>query len=82
MRYTIEPISSEYDRALSEIIKTVGAEFGAIGEGFGPSDAEVDAMSQHYGEQDSSLYLVAFVDGKLVGGCGIASFNQSNTVCG
>ncbi len=45
MQPHILPISAEYDQTICDIIKKVGAEFGAIGEGFGPSDAEVLAMS-------------------------------------
>lgn len=61
--------------------KKVGEEFGAIGEGFGPSDAEVGEMSAHYGDQNGSLYLVVRLDGRIVGGCGIAPFNGSHQTC-
>ena len=43
----ISPITSEQDAVVCHIIRTVGAEFGAVGEGFGPGDAEVQAMSRH-----------------------------------
>ena len=59
----------------------VGKEYGAIGEGFGPSDSEVEAMSQHYKNENSSRYLVASIDSHLVGGGGISSFNKSNDIC-
>ena len=54
MRVEIVPIRPEFDAEICQIIQSVGAEFGAIGEGFGPSDAEVLAMSQYYREQDRS----------------------------
>ena len=47
MNYTIEDISPEYDDVICQIIKKIGAEHGAIGNGFGPSDNEVLNMSQH-----------------------------------
>lgn len=63
----IVPIAAEHDTNICQIIKQVGKEYGAVGEGFGPSDAEVDNMSQHYHEQNRSLYLVALLDDKVVG---------------
>ncbi|KGY12712.1 acetyltransferase [Vibrio tubiashii] len=81
MTISIEPITPQQNEDICRIIKTVGAEFGAIGEGFGPSDPEVEAMSQHYTENNQSLYLVATVDGKIVGGCGLAPFQSSTETC-
>lgn len=74
MRVEIVPIRPEFDAEICQIIQSVGAEFGAIGEGFGPSDAEVLAMSQYYREQDRSAYFVALLEGKVVGGGGIAPY--------
>lgn len=62
MRVEIVPIRPEFDAEICQIIQSVGAEFGAIGEGFGPSDAEVLAMSQYYREQDRSAYFVALLE--------------------
>jgi len=38
-------------------------------------------MSQHYNDKNASLYLVATMNGKIVGGCGVAGFNGSNEIC-
>ncbi len=81
MQFEITSIQPEQDASICAIIKTVGAEFGAIGDGFGPSDAEVSNMSANYLEQDRSGYWVAQVNDKVVGGGGIAPFNGSETVC-
>lgn len=81
MSVVITEISPQHDPKIAEIIKQVGAEFGAIGEGFGPSDPEVEAMSQHYHDHDASRYFVALVNNKIVGGSGIAAFNGSHEVC-
>ncbi|VFQ43129.1 GNAT family N-acetyltransferase [Desulfoluna butyratoxydans] len=81
MSYTIEEIRPEWDGAICEVIRKTGAEFGAVGEGFGPSDPEVSAMSRHYAPQDGSLYLVARVGGRVVGGCGVAPFQESRETC-
>lgn len=81
MTVLIEPIQAQHNSEICKIIKSVGKEFGAIGEGFGPSDAEVDAMSEHYTLDKNSLYLVASIDGKVVGGCGLAPFQGSESTC-
>ncbi|EGR0411872.1 GNAT family N-acetyltransferase [Vibrio cholerae] len=81
MRVEIVPIRPEFDAEICQIIQSVGAEFGAIGEGFGPSDAEVLAMSQYYREQDRSAYFVALLEGKVVGGGGIAPFAGYTDLC-
>jgi putative acetyltransferase len=79
--YNIQPIKPIDDTKVCQIIKEVGKEYGAIGEGFGPSDPEVKAMSQHYNDESSSRYFVAFIKGSIVGGSGIAPFNGSSDVC-
>lgn len=81
MDYIIQAISAKEDAKVFQIIKAVGAEYGAIGEGYGPSDTEVETMSQFYNESDNSLYLVAIVDGEVVGGCGVARFASENNIC-
>ncbi|MCG3723735.1 GNAT family N-acetyltransferase [Vibrio cincinnatiensis] len=81
MKIEIFPISSEFDQPLANIIKTVGAEFGAIGEGFGPSDAEVNNMSRYYQSENKSGYWIATLNGQLMGGGGIAPFNGSHSLC-
>lgn len=81
MSYSIQEIKPQHDASICEIITSVGKEFGAIGEGFGPSDAEVEFMSQYYNDESSSRYLVASVGDYLVGGCGVAPFSQRDDVC-
>jgi putative acetyltransferase len=79
--YEIQEIKPKHDVDVYHIIKKVGEEYGAIGDGFGSSDLEVNAMSQHYNNKNASRYLVATVDGKIVGGSGVAGFNGSNDIC-
>lgn len=79
--FTIAPIQAQHNADIARVIEQVGTEYGAIGEGFGPSDAEVTAMSHHYLAENRSLYLVATVDGKVVGGAGIAPFLDLQEVC-
>ncbi|HAC34370.1 MAG TPA: GNAT family N-acetyltransferase [Gammaproteobacteria bacterium] len=72
--YRIEPIAEQQDDQVRAIIQQVGAEFGAVGEGFGPGDAEVTAMSRYYRGVDRG-YWVALVDGEVVGCGGVAPFD-------
>jgi len=72
--YQIVPIQAQHDADICRIIQQVGAQYGAIGAGFGPSDAEVTCMSQHYVAEQRSQYLVALLDGHVIGGAGIAPF--------
>ncbi|TWX68746.1 GNAT family N-acetyltransferase [Colwellia demingiae] len=81
MSYEIQSIKPHHDHQVCKIIKKVGSEFGAVGEGFGPSDPEVDAMSLHYKNEDASCYLVATIAEEIVGGSGIAAFNGSKEIC-
>ncbi len=81
MNIRIEEITSQFDSEICEIIRMVGQEFGAIGEGFGPSDSEVMNMSRYYRLDSKSRYFIAIVDDKVVGGGGIAAFNKSSNVC-
>lgn len=78
---TIETIQSKYDDELARIIRQAGKEFGAVGEGFGPSDDEVGAMSRHYDPQLRSQYYVVRMNGLVLGGCGVAAFNGSSDWC-
>ena len=81
MSFTLLPIQARFDADIAQIIRQTGIEFGAIGEGFGPGDAEVSAMSRHYDPEQRSQYLVALLDDQVVGGCGIAPFNGSAETC-
>ncbi len=79
--YQIIPIQAQHDAAICRIIQQVGAQYGAVGEGFGPADAEVSCMSQHYLVENRSQYLVAVLDGQVVGGAGIAPFLHYSEIC-
>lgn len=69
--FSIRPIEPRDDTAIAAIIRAVMPEFGADGEGFAIHDAEVDAMSAAYA-QPRSAYFVVEVDGRVVGGGGVA----------
>jgi putative acetyltransferase len=67
--YAIRPIEPRDDAA--SIIRTVMPEFGACGDGFAINDPEVDWMSRAYAAPRSA-YFVVEVDGRVVGGGGMA----------
>ncbi|HHX06628.1 MAG TPA: GNAT family N-acetyltransferase, partial [Pseudomonas sp.] len=81
MIYQILPIEAQHNTDICQIIQQVGAQYGAVGEGFGPADAEVLCMSQHYLTEQRSQYLVAMIAGKVVGGAGIAPFLHYSDIC-
>ncbi|HEX5009697.1 MAG TPA: GNAT family N-acetyltransferase [Planctomycetota bacterium] len=67
----LRPIAPRDDPAVASIIRTVMPEFGACGPGFAIHDAEVDVMHATY-TQPRSVYLVWEMDGRVVGGGGVA----------
>jgi putative acetyltransferase len=67
----VRPIKPEDNLQLAAIIRTVMPEFGASGEGFAIHDKEVDDMYGAY-TQPRSIYFVCEVEGKIVGGGGVA----------
>lgn len=81
MQFSIDPISAADDRRIGEIIRAVGAEYGAVGDGFGPSDPEVSEMSNNYRDDLGSRYFVAQIQGELIGGAGIAPFGDRIDIC-
>lgn len=69
--FYIRPIRHEDDEAVANIIRTVMPEFGASGDGFAINDPEVDWMHRAY-SAPRCAYFVVEVDGKVLGGGGIA----------
>jgi putative acetyltransferase len=57
--------------AVANIIRTVMPEFGASGAGFAIHDSEVDDIFKAY-SQPRTAYFVCELDGKIVGGGGVA----------
>lgn len=69
--FLIRPIEPRDDFSIAAIIRSVMPEFGAGGEGFAIHDAEVGAMHDAY-TRPRSAYFVLEIDGKVVGGGGVA----------
>jgi putative acetyltransferase len=69
--FSLRPIRSEDDPTVAAIIRSVMPEFGADGPGFAIHDPEVNTMSAAYAIPRAA-YCVVEVDGRVVGGGGIA----------
>lgn len=69
--FLIRPIEQRDDAAVAAIIRSVMPEFGAGGTGFAIHDAEVGAMCAAYAKPRSAYFVLA-VDGKVLGGGGVA----------
>ena len=67
----LRPITPDDDADAAAIIREVMPSFGASGPGFALSDPEVDHMAAAY-TAPRSAYFVVEIDGRVVGGAGIA----------
>lgn len=70
LEITIRPILAIDNEVLFGVIETVMADFVTCGEGTILTDPTVKEMATCY-DEDRAVYYVVFLDGKLVGGCGI-----------
>jgi putative acetyltransferase len=74
-------ISANDNTEVARIIRTVMPEFGAATPGFAIHDPEVDKMFETYQPQRSAYYVVE-LDGRIVGGGGIAPLKGGHpSVC-
>jgi putative acetyltransferase len=67
----LRPIATEDNAAVAAVIRDVMPSFGACGPGFALSDPEVEHMAEAYAAPRSA-YFVVEIDGRVVGGAGIA----------
>lgn len=77
MNAVIRPVQPSDNAAVATIIRTVMPEFGAGRQGTAINDAEVEAIYEAY-SQPRTTYFVCVVDGKVVGGGGVAPLQDSN----
>lgn len=71
MNAIIRPVKPSDSAAVASIIRTVMPEFGASGKGFAIHDTEVNDIYAAY-SQPRCAYFVCELDGKVVGGGGVA----------
>lgn len=75
--YILRAIHPEDNEAIAVVIRAVLTEFGCTGPGFAIHDPELDAMHDTY-TQPRSQYYVVQVEGKIVGGGGVAPLAGTN----
>jgi putative acetyltransferase len=71
MNAVIRQVTTADNAAVASIIRAVMPEFGAGGKGFAIHDAEVDNIHAAF-SQPRSAYFVCEIDGRVVGGGGVA----------
>jgi len=69
--FTLRLLTPADNRPVAEIIRRVMTEFGCTAEGFAIHDPELDNLFEAY-DHARSRYFVVEVDGKVVGGGGVA----------
>lgn len=76
MNTVIRKVQPSDNPAIAAIIRTVMPEFGAGRKGTAINDAEVDSIYEAY-TQPRTAYFVCEIDGKVVGGGGVAPLQDS-----
>ncbi|GGC92969.1 GNAT family N-acetyltransferase [Enterococcus wangshanyuanii] len=77
----IREILAKDDKAIEQIIKETLESFDLAIEGTAYFDRELKHLSHYYARQPYAAYWVAEKDGRILGGCGIASFNTDKRIC-
>lgn len=77
----IRPIQNTDNRGVEVIIRACLIEFGGNREGLAWADPELGRLSDYYAHGENRAYWVAEADGRLLGGCGIAPFDESSGIC-
>jgi putative acetyltransferase len=81
MEYIIRKVQEKDNPQVAAIIRTVMPAFGASGPGFAIHDKEVDDIFKAYAPAKAA-YFVCEVDGRIVGGGGVAPLQGSDgTIC-
>ncbi len=76
----LRAIAASDSAAMADIIRAVMPEFGADGPGFAIHDSEVDDMYAAYAGPGHA-YFVVELDGRVLGGGGIAPLHGHDGVC-
>lgn len=77
----IRPIQFSDNEAMETIIRECLIEFGGNREGLAWADESMHDLYQYYNEGSNRAYWVVEENGGVVGGCGIAAFAESESVC-
>lgn len=77
----IRPIRKDDNAAIERIIRECLIEFGGNREGLAWADPSMSDLYRFYADKHGYAYWIAEQDGEVLGGCGIAPFADSETVC-
>lgn len=77
----IRPIQFADNTAIETIIRECLIEFGGNREGLAWADESMHDLYHYYNDGGNRAYWVVEEEGTVLGGCGIAPFDGSDTVC-
>jgi putative acetyltransferase len=77
----IRQIQFSDNAPIEQIIRECLIEFGGNRDGLAWADASMNDLYHYYNEADNRAYWIVEEDGKVLGGCGIAAFAESDQVC-
>ncbi|GIU40859.1 MarR family transcriptional regulator [Shewanella sairae] len=79
--YQIRSISADDNGQMAAVIRQVSAEYGLTADkGYGVADKTLDCLSEVY-QANNSHYWVIELDGKILGGAGIAPLAGEENIC-
>lgn len=78
-KFQIRELTRKDDPAVKSIIQSVLREYHDDLPGTAYFDPELGELSKFYAASPRRKYLVATVDGVVVGGCGVAEFDDQGT---
>ncbi len=82
LKYSIRKIALSDNERVKDIILSVMADYGCIGEGYSSSDPEVYAMYEEYTNEHSAFFVVENEMGKVLGCGGIGPLSGGDeSIC-
>ena len=77
----IRLLTANDDAGIAKVIRLVSAEYGLTPDkGFSVADKTLDTLSQVY-SNDRACYWVIELDGKIIGGAGVAPLAGQTSIC-
>lgn len=80
-KYEIRRIEVADNPRVKDIILSVMADYGCIGEGYSSSDPEVQSMYEAYTNSQSAFFVIANLEGEVLGCGGIGPLAGADNDC-
>ncbi|WP_340023432.1 GNAT family N-acetyltransferase [Paenibacillus sp. FSL K6-1096] len=77
----IRPIERRDNAAIERIVRECLIEFGGNREGLAWADASLHDLYTYYNSAENRAYWIVEADGQVLGGCGIAAFDDAQKIC-